>query len=569
MRVIFIAPFFYIFFTKNLFSVELNKAPSEKDHSEKFGFLLVQDFKGRMKPINTLALELLRKIYKKDRIGHIDANIWMISLNKEGCLNYIPLEKIVWAKAPFIKNLKTRKIVKREYVSLLDLYSLNTNTLNVEFIFRKDFEKAFLKSPYQRSEMEQKILYFTERMNIVSMIFHGEYFRILPIINDTNYTWISWEKYNFRKKFKLLNSYLMSVFYAQKNNYWYLADKFLDELHFYQRIYGKKVFISDLKIRAEILYNRLNIFNRIIYFYFIFGVGLLFLAFTKIFFPFRGLYVLSIYFSWFLFTIFIYHTFGLILRWYISDHAPWSNSYESAVSISCSMFLSGFFFFRNGNIFIPSVSSLFAAVFLMIAQGNLMNPELTHLVPVLKSFWLVIHVAVIISSYGFFSTGAFLGGIVLIFLIFKGIVGDFYSKKIEKQIQELTLINEMALTLGIFFLTVGTFLGGVWANESWGNYWSWDPKETWSIISIIVYSFVLHMRLIPEITGVFYFNLASLLSISSIIMTYFGVNYYLSGMHSYAKGYPIQVTSWIYYAIFFIFIIAISAYLFSKNKVTF
>lgn len=88
-----------------------------------------------MKPINTMALELLRKIYKKKRIGNIDANIWMISLNKEGCLNYIPLKKIVWAKAPFIKNLKTRKIVKREYVSLLDLYSLNTKTLNVEFFF--------------------------------------------------------------------------------------------------------------------------------------------------------------------------------------------------------------------------------------------------------------------------------------------------------------------------------------------------------------------------------------------------------------------------------------------------
>lgn len=567
MRVMFIAPFFYLYT-----NFELTKAPSEKYHSEKFGLLLVQDFKGRMKPINTMALELLRKIYKKDRIGNIDANIWMISLNKEGCLNY---ENIVWAKAPFIniqyrnrKILKTllRKIVKREYVSLLDLYYLNPNTLNVEFLFSKDFEKAFLKSPSQRDDYDKTILYFTERMNIVSMIFHGEYFRILPITNDTNYTWTSWKSSNFSKKFKLLNSYLMSVFYAQKNNYWSIADKFLEELNLYQGIYGKKVFISDLKIRAEILYNRLNIFYRIIYFYFILGVGLLFLAFTKIFFPFRGLYVLSLYFSWVLFTIFIYHTFGLILRWYISGHAPWSNSYESAVSISCSMLLSVFFLSRNGNIFLPSVTSLFAAVFLIIAHGNLMNPELTHLVPVLKSFWLVIHVAVIISSYGFLSTGAFLGGIVLIFFIFKGIVVDFYSKKIEKQIQELTLINEMALTLGIFLLTVGTFLGGVWANESWGNYWSWDPKETWSIISIIVYSFVLHMRLVPEITGVFYFNLASLLSISSIIMTYFGVNYYLSGMHSYAKVYPITVPSWIYYAFFFIFIIAISAY-YKKNKV--
>jgi ABC-type transport system involved in cytochrome c biogenesis permease subunit len=102
-------------------------------------------------------------------------------------------------------------------------------------------------------------------------------------------------------------------------------------------------------------------------------------------------------------------------------------------------------------------------------------------------------------------------------------------------IKELVLINEMSMTIGLVMLTIGNFLGGMWANESWGRYWGWDPKETWALISIMVYAFVLHMRLIPGLKSNFAFTVASILSFGSIIMTYFGVNFYLAGLHSYAK----------------------------------
>lgn len=118
----------------------------------------------------------------------------------------------------------------------------------------------------------------------------------------------------------------------------------------------------------------------------------------------------------------------------------------------------------------------------------------------------------------------------------------------------------MSLTVGLFLLTIGTFLGGIWANESWGRYWSWDPKETWAFISIIIYAFVLHIRLIPGLTGKFLFNLLSLLSFSSVIMTYFGVNYYLSGLHSYAKGDPVPIPSWVYITVTSIFAVALISY---------
>ena len=131
--------------------------------------------------------------------------------------------------------------------------------------------------------------------------------------------------------------------------------------------------------------------------------------------------------------------------------------------------------------------------------------------------------------------------------------------------KELIVVNELSITVGLFLLTIGTFLGGVWANESWGRYWAWDPKETWALISVVIYAVVLHLRLIPGSRNAIIYNLASLWAFSSIIMTSFGVNYYLSGLHSYAKGDPVPVPNWVYVATVILFIISIAAYLrFSK-----
>ncbi len=135
------------------------------------------------------------------------------------------------------------------------------------------------------------------------------------------------------------------------------------------------------------------------------------------------------------------------------------------------------------------------------------------------------------------------------------------AKRFNHTINELTYINESTLTVGLYTLTIGTFLGGVWAAESWGRYWSWDPKEVWSLISMMVYIFVLHMRLVPGLRGKFAFNLASLFSIATLIITFFGVNFYLSGMHSYATGDPVPIPNWIYFAIGFFILFAYVSYL--------
>ena len=116
-------------------------------------------------------------------------------------------------------------------------------------------------------------------------------------------------------------------------------------------------------------------------------------------------------------------------------------------------------------------------------------------------------------------------------------------------IKELSFISEMTLIGGLFMISIGTYLGGVWANESWGRYWGWDAKETWALVTILVYSFILHMRFIPGLRGLYAFNVATLFGWASVMMTYFGVNYYLSGLHSYAAGDPVPIPPFVYYTV--------------------
>jgi len=119
------------------------------------------------------------------------------------------------------------------------------------------------------------------------------------------------------------------------------------------------------------------------------------------------------------------------------------------------------------------------------------------------------------------------------------------------------------LIIGLFLLTVGNFLGGIWANESWGRYWGWDAKETWAAVTILIYASVLHLRFIPKLNSPFVFNMASLWAYFSVLMTYFGVNYYLSGLHSYAAGEAVPIPSWVPWSIA---VLAVLTVLASRNR---
>jgi cytochrome c-type biogenesis protein CcsB len=262
--------------------------------------------------------------------------------------------------------------------------------------------------------------------------------------------------------------------------------------------------------------------------------------------------------------LFVLHTVALIFRWYISGHAPWSNAYEAIVYVAWSTMFFGlafawpkrkptisnkYFFYSVFGLFFKSKSKLtvascafVAAMILTAAYANWIDPQIGNLQPVLDSYWLMIHVAVIVASYGPFAVGMILGFVSLL-LIF--CTTEKNKSKMELNIKEITIINEMALTVGLVMLTIGNFLGGQWANESWGRYWGWDPKETWALISIMVYAFVIHARFVPSLRNKWIFNLMAMYAFVSILFTYYGVNFHLVGLHSYASG-EAKSLSWIW-----------------------
>jgi len=321
--------------------------------------------------------------------------------------------------------------------------------------------------------------------------------------------------------------------------------------------FGKKVYLSDKQIKWEIFYNKYDAFRSLFWQFMILSVFIFFFAILQIFipkkwmhYPIYVLYGISI-------LLFLWMLFFLGLRWYISGHAPWANAYESMIYVSFATILFGLILGRKSPLTLAG--TLFVGSFtLMIAHWNWMDPAIENLVPVLNSFWLDIHVAVIVASYGPFTLGLILG---LLSLFLMSLLNSKNKDRVQSYIKELTYITEMALIIGLVMLTIGNFLGGQWANESWGRYWGWDPKETWALISIVVYAIVVHARFVPGLRGLFAFNFMAVISFASIAITYFGVNYYLSGLHSYAKGEPQTTPTFVFYFIAFVLTLSVIAFI--------
>jgi cytochrome c-type biogenesis protein CcsB len=305
----------------------------------------------------------------------------------------------------------------------------------------------------------------------------------------------------------------------------------------------------------EILYNQTNIFKRLFPFYLVLGIILSAIFFVEVFKPTVRVGKINRIFAGILMVGFAIQTVGLILRWYVSGHAPWSNGYESMLYISWVTVLAGLIFMKKSPMTL-AVSAMLAGVTLLTAHMSWMNPEITNLVPVLKSYWLTIHVATITASYGFLGLGTMLAFMNLCLMIFRSRKNQ---TRINLVLTELSIVIELSLIVGLVLLIIGNFLGGIWANESWGRYWGWDPKETWTLVTIITYSFILHMGLIPRMKNPFSFNFASLIAFGTVLMTYFGVNFYLSGLHSYAQGDPVPIPSFVYYLLGIIFLVSVLA----------
>ena len=319
---------------------------------------------------------------------------------------------------------------------------------------------------------------------------------------------------------------------------------------------------SDLKISSEITYNKVDIFNRLYKWYLLLGFSLLLILILQIFNDKKFYNIIIKFIEYSIYFLFILNTLGLAARWYIAGHAPWSDAYESIIFVAWATVIFGIIFGRKSYFTLAS-ATLVSSIILSVAHMNWLDPSIANLQPVLDSYWLMIHVAVIVGSYGPFAIGMILGIVVLLLTI---IANKKNRKSFVKKLEELTIVNELSLTIGLVMLTIGNFLGGMWANESWGRYWGWDPKETWALISIIVYTAVLHLRIVPKLNNKWLFNLLSIISFGAILMTYFGVNFYLVGLHSYASGDKVITPDFVYYSIGFIIILGLISYFANKKN---
>lgn len=516
-----------------------------EEHAAKFGRLIIQDAGGRMKPANTYSSELLRKLSKTDEYNGMSSDQVLVSMTETPAL---------WYSVPLIYVKKHNDSLHhllgveegKKYLSLVDFF-------NEDGTYKLS---PYLESAYQASvpnQFQKDFIETDKKVNLLYQALEGRVLKIFPIPNDENNKWISYPEVA-ESSLKGMDSvyasqiipiYMNALQKAKQSGDYSKANEYLGSIKSYQKKFGAEVMPSERKVNAEIFYNKYDVFRNLFWMYMLAGSVMLILVIVQILKDNKFIRTLIKICAVAIVILFIMHTAGLAFRWYISGHAPWSDAYESMIYVAWATMFFGVAFGRKSSLTLASTAFV-AAIILMIAHWNWMDPAIANLQPVLNSYWLMIHVSVIVASYGPFTLGMILGVVSMVLMI---LTTDKNKEKMHINIQEITVITEMALTVGLVMLTIGNFLGGQWANESWGRYWGWDPKETWALISIMVYAFVIHMRLVPGLRSRWFFSFMAVLAYSSIMMTYFGVNFYLAGLHSYASGDKVITPTFVYYTL--------------------
>jgi cytochrome c-type biogenesis protein CcsB len=508
-------------------------------HATQFGKLIVQDNKGRMKPMNTLNNEFMLKIYGKEKFQGLTSDQVVLSI--------IAFSEY-WKEMPIIavKNKNTKELlgVNGKYLSFNNLFDGNKN-----YKLANHIDQTFMKSPAERNQTEKALIQLDEDANIFHQFMLGEGYSIFPVKGAENNKWhtpvdAAYYATNHEDSLFLANIftlYLSELTRSETSGEYIQPSRYLNAIKKYQETIGSNVYPSVKKVKAELFYNRAGIFNMVTNLLSIAGFSLLLIYF---FFIIKG----KTFNRWLLIAyqalsvlLLLLLSVGIGLRWYIGGYIPISNSFEVMIFLSAIVLLAGLLLSSKQPI-VLALSLILSFTFILVSAMNNGNPEIGTLVPVLKSYWLSIHVAVITSSYALFALAMMLS---LVNLLIYAFVPAQRFEKLQERTQQTGIFIQILLTPGLYLLTIGTILGAIWANESWGRYWGWDPKETWALISIIIYSLVSHLRLIPKMKEEIWFHLATFWAFTSIIMTFFGVNYLLTGLHSYGGTEKGTIPLWL------------------------
>ncbi len=494
-----------------------------REHADKFGHLVVNTPDGRIKPVNTYSSELLRKIHHHDSYKGMNSDQVLISIIAS------PGE---WFNEQLI--YLPDKALRKLYASG-NKYASYGRFFNAQgkYILGRDVERIYSTPPQERNKADKEILKLDEKVNILYSLFEGEMLPLFP--NPHGGEWLS--SGDDLSELSGGDSLLVSkvlVWYGDAVNSGDMAeaDKVVGIIAKYQAVRTPAATMASANVDAEVFYNKAGIFRWAFRSYLLFGFALL-MAVSVVARRGKLLRTSVICSITIIAATFLWHTFGLGLRWYISGRAPWTNTYESMVYVGWVTVLCGLCFARRSPL-VTALAALLGGVILFVSNLSWLDPQITPLVPVLKSYWLMIHVSVITASYGLFGISAVCGLISL-----SAMVGG------KRETPQLQAVNELSINVGLALLTAGIFFGAIWANESWGRYWGWDPKETWALITMLFYALTIHSRFIPKLNNTWVFSAMSVVGLLSVLMTYFGVNYLLSGLHSYGNsdGIPVGIVA--------------------------
>ena len=524
-------------------SATLNEEKStlSQEQAEEFTHLWVQ-YNGRISPLQTLASDFILKLTGKQSYE---------GMSTEQFFTGFLLFPDIWNNEPVIKvkDYQLREVLElHEKASFNDFFDINGNYKLSPYVDRPtqgQESKSFQKAVQQ----------IHEQIQLIWMLQQGYYLNLFPIKeNNGKIQWVApadelpSSVTEEQKKF-IQGTFPMYFLCVSKNDE-KLATDLLVHLASYQQKNGNITLPSENKREAELLYNHINPFKTL--FMINLTVGLI-LLFTVIFYAVRNKNVeKKVYFTVqsILVLLFLTQTAALLLRTYISGRIPMSNGYETMLIVSWSALLIAILSIRKG-ILLTSLGILLSGFTLLVAHIAMLNPQITPLVPVLTSPLLTIHVAILMMAYALAGFMMMNSLIVLFIILFAR--KESTSHTIE-YVERLKLLSELFLYPCTLLLGVGIFIGAVWANISWGRYWGWDPKEVWALISFIIYGLSFHRIPLKWFKSTFFFHSYLLFAFSSIMMTYFGVNFFLGGMHSYAGEADMSSSFTIIMSVLLIFI---------------
>lgn len=482
------------------------------DIADDFGKICVL-YNSRITPINSVATSFVTKLCGKPTWDGLSSNQVFA-----GWIFDVPYWETV--KMIEIKEKKAQELlgINGKWASFDDFWD-SYNNYKLDAPLKKAYKDGDTKLQKQLRDADEKF-------NIIRMLYGGEMLKMFPYAGKQGH--MQWfapgqplgnlkldeKELVFIKK--SMDYLAESIITGDKAR----AEEIAKKIYSYQHVRGKAVVPTKFRIYTETFYNKTNAQRLPVMLYLTLSLLLAIVSTLSLN---NGKQkktrLVSSVLTW---VMLIHTTLLLALRWYVSGHLPMSNGYETMQFMAWATLIVTLVMqkrFLPVKQFGPLLSS-FALLVAMITDGN---PQITQLMPVLQSPLLSVHVMVIMFSYALFGLTALIG--------LQGLIA--HHRKQEEKEQQLAALSQFLLYPAVALIAIGIFIGAIWANVSWGRYWSWDSKETWALITMLIYSAPLHAD-IKWLRKAQHMHIYMLLAFLSVLMTYFGVNYFLSGMHSYA-----------------------------------